>query len=255
MTKWNPTCDRFVAFFDIMGFKDSVFRIEHEKILSTMEKMQESVHMIELMGKMALRHKKKKGDNSYDSRMMGHMFPKMKILPVFFSDSILLVSADDSEDSAEGILAVSSLLISQSLFNQIPIKGALAYGKQTSDFKKSLHFGKPLIDAYMLQSEMCMYGGVLHHTIEVYLREHKVRKRGMIEILEELEGVCKYKTPFKGCSVNHYCLNWLDQAEANEGDVHEIVSRLYDTVSGSTRHYVDNTMDFVKAVEASKPKK
>ena len=36
-TKWLSTCKRFVAYLDIMGFRDMVLRNTHEEVLETME--------------------------------------------------------------------------------------------------------------------------------------------------------------------------------------------------------------------------
>ena len=139
-------------------------------------------------------------------------------------------------------------LLKEALTVEIPMKGAIAYGTQTADFEKSLHFGRPLVDAYLLSEELQLYGVVLHHTMESYLREHK-----LINAVVKTHAI-QYKTPLKKCSVNHYCLNWTKMLNSAQDKPYEIVSKLYDTVSGSTRHYVDNTLEFVNTIEASKPK-
>lgn len=238
MAKWEDTRERFVGFFDIMGFKDRIFRHDHDEILKIMEEIHEIIDAIDNYAR----------DNPYKN-----ILPKWSsaiVRPVMFSDAILVVSEDDSESSLVKLMFSSSFIIGGALRSKIPIKGALAYGKQTADFDKSLHFGKPLIDAYKLQDELQMYGAVLHHTVEGYLREH-----GMLESLINKHAIFKSKVPFKKSSVNHYCLNWNFMVDDNQDKRNEILLQLYDTVSGSTRHYVDNTLEFVNAIEASKPKK
>jgi hypothetical protein len=249
MAEWNPTCKRFVAFFDIMGFKDMVYRNDHKYVADRMETVQAAVGMLEIIGKKALAYKKGTDDSGINTEL-DSLYSQLKVLPVFFSDSILLVSADDSKESAVGIIRMSSSLLLLSLSNQIPLKGSLAYGEQTSNFPKSLHFGRPLVDAWILQDELHMYGAVLHHSMASYLKEHK-----MIDMLVDGHVLSNYKIPLKGCSVNHYCLNWTNTLGSNEAKSKEIISKLYDTVSGSTRSYVDNTMEFVNAIEANQPKK
>jgi hypothetical protein len=236
----EPARERFVALFDIMGFKDMVYRNGHDYVAGKMEKLQKQVASIESLGAAAITS----GED-----------PELRILPVFFSDSILLVSEDDSEGCALGVVIASLTLLKKALVAEIPIKGAIAYGRQTADFKKSLHFGRPLVDAYLLAEGLQFYGAVLHHTMESYLKGHEYGKAPMLDTLVEGYLLSKCQTPFKGGNVNHYCLNWTKTWGNDEAKPDEVVSKLYDTVSGSTRHYVDNTLEFVNAIEASKPKK
>lgn len=45
-TNWEPTCNRFVAFLDIMGFKDMVSRKKHADIynmLNSISKVSEEI--------------------------------------------------------------------------------------------------------------------------------------------------------------------------------------------------------------------
>jgi len=54
MTEWNPTCNRFVGFFDIMGFKDMVFRNSHADMMEKMDAIREVIVKIETSGKRVL---------------------------------------------------------------------------------------------------------------------------------------------------------------------------------------------------------
>ena len=162
-------------------------------------------------------------------------------MPVIFSDSILLVSEDDTELSARAIIAVACFLLGSSFTKGIPIKGALAYGEQTADFTKSLYFGRPLIDAYTLQDELQMYGVVLHHSMENHLKQH-----GMIA---KMEGLCHCELPLKGCNVSHYCVSVQPFFDVKKDDPVSCISKMYDTVSGNTRRYVDNTIQLIKKIQ------
>jgi len=256
----ETTCDRFVAYFDVMGFKNRIFRDNHDDVLAMMQKLQVSISGIKEIGEASLEYKKtgksdrfgKIAKDSISPEILKMFASSLRILPVFFSDSILLVSEDDSDENIFGIIILSSFLFASSLIDQIPMKGAIAYGRQTADFDNSLYFGRPLVDAYVLQEEMCLYGAALHDTMESYLKT----KKGVIDTLIKSNLLHWYKTPLKQCKVNHYCLNWKPiLVSLNEGKPEEVVSRLYDTVSGSTRCYVDNTLDFVNGIETNKPKK
>jgi len=239
--KWNPTCNRFVAFFDIMGFKEMMFRNSHAYVMRKMNAIREMTKLMEKDGQ-ALTQKRNVGDNNPNS-----LLPKAIVLPVIFSDSILFVSEDDSKTSALQMLFEASFLLHFCFSEGIPLKGALAYGKQTADFNRSLHFGRPLIDAYELQDELHMYGVVLHHSMEKYLRRHN--------LLENSDVLCRCAVPLKSGSVRHYCIDTRIFGSDKTELLILKISEMYDTVSGSTRLYVDNTIDFVREIEVSNPRK
>ncbi len=233
---WNPTCNRFVAFLDIMGFEDLVSRNDHMLVLKKMEEFSQVIKEPERFAKddMVV-----KGDLPY-------------IRTVFFSDSILLVSSDDSKMSANILISFVQWMFPIAVRMKIPIKGAIAYGKQTADFDNSLHFGKPLIDAYELQNEILLYGVVLHHTMEQYLRAKKM----MIEI--ENTDLYKYEVPIKAGKINHYIVDWLatfDRIKDERYKKDEFLRELYESVSGSPRRYVDNTISFIKWLVEYKEKR
>lgn len=227
--EWPSTCKRFVVYMDIMGFQDMVFRNTHSEVLEKMEIFRIPINKI-----------KNEAIDQLKGRKSGwKVFENTVVRPVIFSDSVLLFSSDDSLGSAENIIWSVQSIIDHALEKGIPIKGAIAFGEQTADFKKSLYFGRPLIDAWELQKETNFYGIVLHHTIE----KHLVEK----EWMRKLDGtdILKYPTPLKSGVVTHYVVNWLESQKV-AGKVKESLPRLYSGVSGSARLYVDNTMKFVE---------
>jgi hypothetical protein len=157
---------------------------------------------------------------------------------VLFSDSVLLVSKDDSLGSVEYLLWGVQSVVSNALLNGIPIKGAIAHGEQTASFIKSLYVGRPLIDAWELQNELVLYGVILHHTMERYLTD--------TGFMNELKGVrvFRYSAPMKQGPVNHYLVDWAGLPDVDR-KIEALLSRLYCNVSGFSRRYVDNTVDFV----------
>lgn len=238
---WKPTCNRFVAFIDIMGFKDMIFRSSHKEITKLLESFQTDIRLIEDMAILQLAAKKTK------SRKEKNATDVSVTRLVSFSDSIILVSDDSSISSAIDIILTLSWIFNNAINQGIPIKGAIAYGEQTADFEKSLHFGRPLIDAYELQNELLLYGAVLHHTMEKYLSDIDA-----IGILERY-GVFKWPAPMKSGKITHYIVNWTLLFE-KEKNLLDSVTKLYNNVSGSPRLYVDNTLDFIRWVTDRKAK-
>lgn len=225
--EWINTNNRFVAFFDIMGFKNLVSTRTHEEVIKLMEVISAFAKII---------------DNN--------KFKEYSILKTtIFSDSIIIISSDDSIDSAIHIMLASSLLVEKTIELGIPIKGSISYGMFTANFEKSLFIGQPLIDAFLLQEELFLYSVVMHHTFETYLfnKEYGDQK------ISESSRWFKHLTPLKNGKVWHYHLNWtyysinnLDKKKLFKNNIHNF----YNTLSGKTRGYVDNTLDiFAKMTE------
>jgi hypothetical protein len=233
---WDNTCERYVAFLDIMGFRERVFREDHSRVKSMLESLRPTIEVIEEKAKSRL-DKKPIVD---DSQSTASSF----IYPVSFSDSIIFISSDSTFSSARKILYNVRWILAEALNAEIPMKGAIAYGRLTANLKKSLYFGKPLIDAYDLQQELFLYGAILHHTMEKHLKDND-----MIEKLND-NYIYKWSVPLKTGKINHYIVDWTDMVHKEESQV--CVNKLYNRVSGKPRMYVDNTLKFLKWLSEEK---
>lgn len=80
---WKTTDNRFVAFLDILGFKDKVMRNSHEEIYSELNKISTVRRHLE---KLVIKNK------------IG-LYKDIDIYIVSFSDSIVLFSKNDSKDN------------------------------------------------------------------------------------------------------------------------------------------------------------
>lgn len=209
------TQKRFIAFLDIMGFKDRVARREHEEILSELEEFQSKISQYV----------------SYQE--------KSEIQIALFSDSILIYSKDDSEDSLKSISQITKHVMMYAIQQQIPIplKGAIAAGMMTCNQTKQLYFGQALIDAYLLQESTKYYGIIAHHTAEKYIKDYKN------------DSFRDINAPLKSGIISHYELNWYDvelQNIENQKTLNECFAQLRLTVSDEPRKYIDNTMKVIK---------
>lgn len=221
MGNWQNTTNRFVAFFDIMGFKDLVFRTDHEKVLELMEHLHASLSLIEKFYQ----------EEKRETRIRG----------VLFSDSILFVSSDDSKNSLEEIIFIAEWVLKKSFESGIPIKGSIAVGKQTADFDKSIHFGVPIIDAFMLQDELLFYGVVIHDSVEKAYTTQDLKEKLLI----------RYKAPFKSGRISHYVVDWRGyfKEDSHSANWLPVFEALYKKVSGPPRIYVDNTIEYYAWLE------
>lgn len=201
---FKEEADRYVLFMDIMGFKDRVFRKGHKEILSELTELQECLS------------KCMPEDNS--------------IVFTMFSDSIVVLTNNDSEEAFLRLSRLGQYVLSKCMNElEMPIKGAIAYGKLTVNRSKQLYFGQPLIDAYLLEEEVKCYAVVLHHTVEAKLPIN------VINLYRE--GVIRMER----VSCRHRYLALKDITM-------ETLEKLSRQVSGSPRSYIDNTLTLLEDI-------
>jgi hypothetical protein len=227
---WINTCDRFVAFLDIMGFKNRLIREGQERVREMLESLLPTIENIKNSKRVLYAKQVKNSDINTTIDDFSSL-----IYPVTFSDSIILFSKDESDDSAIEIIVNAAFIMSEALKKEIPMKGAIAFGEMTVDKIHLLYFGTPLIDAYELHKELQIYGVVLHHTAQKHLSELTKAKT--------LSGLFagNYSVPMKSGSIEHNLVNWVLYTQ----NPIIVVRKLYNNVSGASRIYVDNTLKFV----------
>ncbi|WP_445360369.1 hypothetical protein ACJJIL_17640 [Microbulbifer sp. EKSA005] len=234
MDKFPITTNRYIAYFDIMGFKDMIYRNTHEQVSEVMDGISvitSSIKNTEMRLLESSQNKKLRLDSTV-------------VLPVIFSDSILFISKSDSPEDLEKILFVSAYFLQQTMELSIPVKGAVAHGLFTADFVRSKFYGRPLVDAYMLAEDTYFYGAAMHDTIESRLDNNL---KGLL--VDKL--IMKGKLPMKGGLVTHYFLDWRyinfygspsEYDSYINDEVKKVLTNFYKTVSGKVRMYVDNTI-------------
>lgn len=131
------TKQRFVAVLDIMGFKKIV------------ESNQASVVYDQLK-------------NIYDMAFESQKYFKLHFS--IFSDSIFLITDDDSQESFEDIVIVASQFM-RFLKQGIAINGAIAYGNVTYDQERNIVFGRPINEAHLCQESLFCYSLVLMDSV------------------------------------------------------------------------------------------
>jgi hypothetical protein len=219
---WEITTNRFVGIMDIMGFKDLVARNNHETVYEMMKKVSNAMRVNQSVFSV-----------DYESDNFD-----INIIMMTYSDSIMIYSRDDSESSQENFTASISALSEDLFKNGIPHKGGVAFGKMTLDFENSIFFGQPLIDAYILQEELNLYGIVAHPTAEF-----------KNEFYND-ETVIEYNCPFKTGNAKHFTILpstfFDDTFNLEEFDnLYQSVSDLRINTSGGLRKYIDNTLSYL----------
>lgn len=214
---WDKDCKRYVGFIDILGFKAMVAR-DHEKsglVLDQVSKAMDSINKI------------------IDKSIAKHIL-RENIVSMSFSDCILFVSKSDTFEDLITLSSVMKFLQETAIEHGIPTKGAISYGFMTADIKKSIFYGQPLIDAYLLQGELYYYGIILDNEAETKVKEFSRKNKENLELIDDI--FFQVSTPLKIGKVKH--LNLILRDIDNEQ-----INKLYNTVSGSVRKYVDNTAE------------
>lgn len=214
--KWPKTTNRFVAFFDILGFKDAVSRESHESVLFMLSKLNRTLKGLPKQW------------------IPSDMFVKDQVQYVTFSDSILVFSKGNSEYDALKFVSDVHNIYYNAINSGIPIKGAIAYGKITADFKNSLFFGQPIIDAYELHNELDMMAVVLHGSAEHMLRDPS--NEDIIDLF-----FITYSAYFKKGRFTHRLMRMMQINKMGKDLAH-----FYYNSSGSTRKYFDSTNAYLQ---------
>lgn len=225
---WSRSENRFIGFIDIMGFKDLVARNNEEVLYLMMRRIRESTFQ------NVITHGVDDPEDGYESN----------IYITTYSDSIIIYSKDNSEQCLNSFINAISGLTNDLIIHGIPHKGAIAHGLMTLDFKNSIFFGQPLIDAYLLHDELAFYGVVVHATADNFIRTCGSKY------------VFEYNCPFKSGVSKHLTIlpELLEPDplyEISYNDCYKAVENFRQRTSGSLRMYIDRTLQYLESLKSS----
>jgi len=230
-TNWKLTDNRFVAFFDILGFKDLVMRTDHNEIYDKLNELSKINKILE---------------SAPDSKVITKTYGQSGIYTASFSDSVVFFSKDDEIANFKYLIIAIMTFMTAAINQSIPMKGGIAHGKISLNKSKQIYFGQPIIDAYLIQKDVDYFGVTAHNSIDKYISgiEDELDLRFINNSFFEA------KTTLKCGEITHKNINWFKSSLlGNPEAVIESINRFKSTVSGSPRRYVDNTF---KMLEASK---
>jgi hypothetical protein len=238
-SNWKTTDYRFVAFLDILGFKDSVMRNSHDDIYSKLAKINKLKKSIE------------KGNNS---QTLSKNFIDSEVYIVNFSDSIVIFSKNDTLYNFEYFLIAVRYLFGKCLDAKIPIKGGIAHGEISVNKSEQIYFGQPIIDAYLLEEDINYFGIAFHNSTDDYITKNY---NELIKLDYFSKSIFRAKIPLKYGKITHNCINWfkvlISSVESDDFDLkkNEIIDKLnnfYSSCSGNPRKYVDNTIELFNSL-------
>ncbi len=216
----NVENEKFVLYLDIMGFKERVSRVKVDELKQQLLLFKTKIIKLKPL-------------------LVGGKTEKTLINMAQFSDSIVLVTRDCTEDDLNRISKAAAILMQTALQTGFALRGAIAKGNMVFDLENQLFFGKALVDAYLLEEELCYYGVAFHESMEDSILNTK--KDLPIEDIA---------IPLKKGKSKHYHVAWYKvKANLQKGDISSIalewLKDIRKTVSGNPRVYLDNTIDII----------
>lgn len=236
-TNWKTTDTRFVAFLDILGFKDSVMRNTHDDIYSKLTSINKLKKTIE--------------KSNYNENLVEY-YNDSEVYIVNFSDSIVVFSKNNSVFNFEHFLVTVRFLFGKCIDKGIPIKGGIAYGEVSVNKSEQIYFGQPIIDAYLLEEDVNHFGIAFHNSVDNYI---VINKEEIDELKYFNKTVFSTKVPLKYGKINHTCIDWFkilidskesDDFELKKNEILQKLTHFNTTCSGNPRKYIDNTIGLFK---------
>ncbi len=153
LVPWETTAERYVGFYDIMGFRAFVARYGGDH--AVLHEIMQDLYDIAVRAEEMHPHPGRKLHPALD-----HRGSQVRI--VQFSDSIVALTRDASGTSSLLIQLVSQMFFLHALRLGTALRGAIARGTVTADFERSIFFGQPIVDAYLLEENQAWYGIAEH---------------------------------------------------------------------------------------------
>lgn len=147
---------KYVAFLDILGFKDLVLNNEHERLIELYEIVfADTVDVALANGKIIIKKEENKLLYTPDRS-------KILVNSIIVSDSVILWTDDCSVKSLIDILISTKYLLNHSFVMGFPLRGAMSKGDFSAFTRNNMlsknnsintYLGKALVSAYQLESE------------------------------------------------------------------------------------------------------
>ena len=244
----------YVAFLDILGFKDMVLGHSHEHL--------ESLYLRTLCGNFE--HAMSSGKyvlvNNGENECLGPDIRQATVNSLLVSDSILLWTDDDLPESFNNIVTAVRSLIAFSVIDGILLRGAISVGpltvilnqlpSQTHSFQHSL-FGKAIVYAVQAEKSQDWAGCMI---TEPAMECYETGCTGEKTLMEK-KVVVPYPIPMKGGEeAAGYVIDWVNHPQAGI-DIEAVAGAFAPTPKIARSEFekikikLANTLKFVKHVK------
>lgn len=142
---WKITANRFVAFIDLMGFKDLLNSKSHDEVYKFMKNNRYLEYLL------------------INESQRNNADRQLKQIQA--SDSLMLVTEDDSACSLIKLIQYIAVLVANHVFSKVMIRGYVTHGLLTYDEENNIFFGNPFVKAYNEEGNIAHIGVIIDETI------------------------------------------------------------------------------------------
>jgi hypothetical protein len=234
----------FVAFFDILGFKNLVEKNSHEDLIDIYkESLYESLDLTE------------KYTNPIYTAISPEQEKDSSSIKIFvISDSIILVQENLTILGFYFLLARCQVLLSTSLADGIPLRGAISYGPVSIiENRGTTIVGRGLTRAYTFEASQNWSGGMIDP--ECFKILNPQNPQAIIEsLLKDKVNplIIKYNIPLKDSKyISGFGFNWPKYALIrNEEDVlNSFTKHKKEVFSSKEELMIENTLKYYRHVK------
>ena len=231
--------NRYVAHFDMLGFKNAISRDVDEAwgALSDLRACMDRILNIDIQD------------------LSSGKIISDRIKAYIFSDSILVFSIGNSPADLKSIFILTSQLFAFSLASCVPLRGGISFGEFFFNLDLHLFCGEPFVKAYQI-AERAQWSGIV---VDDIVAEHFCRKN--INLSSHGTPVLtQWEVPVKPSGTRrHWVVNWPKLFKNNfrkntpisVGEYYMAFERLfgsYEDLPEDVKKKYENTVKFINTV-------
>ena len=231
----------FVAFFDVLGFKNLVEKNSHEELIEIYEdKLYNTLNLSENIFNPILKFFTPEVEKD-----------TLNIKTYLISDSIILIQNDLTKRGFLNMIAKCQLLLSHSFADGIPLRGALSFGPVTiiENVRGTTIVGLGLTKAYDLERTQQWSGGMIdYECFNLFPDENADAFIKKLLSNKENPLIIKYDIPLKNSLYNGYSFNWTQyNLIRDEKDIIEAFTKhKKEIISSKEELMIDNTLKYYR---------
>ena len=251
--------ETFVAFLDVLGFRDIVYNNNHESLTKIYDDLLlPAVQIGATMGEFQS-IKGKDGQNLIVADL-----DQLKVNALVVSDSIMFWTDDTTREDFVLLIGAIRQLLHSSFFIGLPMKGAITYGPITvrKDLTKNISFinttffGEGITQAYELTLNQNWAGCLIDNkclkraNLNVDTELTNDVQKSFIDMLAHYGLLVKYELPYKKGPIDEeYVINW------NYGKICvDTVKKAFEKhgkqmTDWAVKTKLENTLNFVRATD------
>jgi hypothetical protein len=227
----------FVAFFDVLGFKNLVEKNSHEELMDIYDfGLYESINQAEKMTNLIL-----------GAITPSKELESLKVKIYVISDSIIFIQENLTQRGLLYIISYCRMLIGATMADGIPIRGGLSYGPvSVGNQRGTTIVGMGLTNAYNIESKQNWAGGIVDRKcFDIVPKENQDLINHLINNKQN-PIITEYNVPIKdGSFSKELVFDWtIYSLIKSEEDIKKSFIKHDKKVNSSVQAKIDNTVKF-----------